>query len=107
MAAGSGNQPSERRSVFASTTGGVMTREVGAITGDLELATTMEDDRLVARVRYAGADEWYEIEGSPAPVEATLDPDEAHRLLVEHLGRPGPVTQGNEEPVSLEGFVPA
>ena len=85
-----------------------MTREAGAITGDLELATTMEDGSLLtARVRYAGADEWYEIEGSPAPVEATVDSDEAHRLLVEHLGRPGPVTQGNEEPVSLEGFTPA
>lgn len=107
MVAGSGNLPSERRSVFTSTVGGVMTVEAGTITGDLELATTMEDGRLLARVRYAGADEWYEIEGSPASVEATVDPDEAHRLLVEHLGRPGPVTQGNEEPVSLEGFAAA
>ena len=84
-----------------------MTREAGAITGDLELATTLEENRLLAKVRYAGADEWYEIEGSPAPVGTVGDPDEAHRLLAEHLGRPGPVTQGNEEPVSLEGFAPA
>jgi hypothetical protein len=97
----------ERRSIFASTAGGVMTREAGAITGDLELATRVEGDRLLARVRYAGANEWYEIDGSPAPIEATRDPDEAHRLLIEHLGRPGPVTQGNEEPVSLEGFTAA
>ena len=103
MEAGSG----EQRSVFASTAGGVMTREAGAITGDLELATRMEGDRLLARVRYAGANEWYEVEGSPAPIEATRNPDEAHRLLHEHLGRPGPVMQGNEEPVSLEGFNPA
>lgn len=84
-----------------------MTREVGAITGDLELATTMDDDRLLARVRYAGANEWYEIEGSPARVDAASNPDAAHRLLVEHLGRPGPVKLGNEQPVSLEGFSPA
>ena len=102
-----GGRHSERRSTFASTAGGVMTREAGAITGDLELATTVEDDRLLARVRYAGANEWYEVEGSPAPAEAVGDPDKAHRLLIEHLGRPGPVTQGNEEPVSLEGFAPA
>jgi hypothetical protein len=107
MATGAGERYSERRSVFTSTAGGVMTREAGAITGDLELATTMEDDGLLARVRYAGANEWYEIEGSPAPVETLGDPDEAHRLLIEHLGRPRPVIQGNEEPVSLEGFAPA
>jgi hypothetical protein len=105
MEPGSGVRHSERRSVFASTTGGVMTREAGAVTGDLELATIMEGDRLLARVRYAGANEWYEIEGSP--VEATGNPDEAHRLIIEHLGRPGLVTQGNEEPVSLEGFIQA
>jgi len=103
MAAGSG----ERRSVFASTVGGVMTREAGAITGDLELATTVEGDLLLARVRYVGANEWYEIEDSPEPIGATVNPDEVHRLLIKHLGRPGPVTQGNEEPVSLEGFAPA
>lgn len=102
-----GERHSERRSAFASTAGGVMTREAGAITGDLELATTMEDDRLLARVRYAGANEWYEVEGSPAPAGPIADPDKAHRLLIEHLGRPGPITQGNEEPVSLEGFTPA
>jgi hypothetical protein len=104
MESGSGDRR-ERRSAFASTTGGVMTREAGAVTGDLELATIVEGDRLLAKVRYAGAKEWYEIEGSP--VEATHDPDEAHRLLIEHLGRPGPVTQGNEEPVSLEGYTQA
>jgi hypothetical protein len=107
MEPGSGKQHSERRSVFASTAGGVMTREAGAVTGDLERATTVEDDRLLARVRYAGANQWYEIEGSPAPIELIGNPDEAHRLLIEHLGRPGPITQGNEEPVSLEGFAPA
>ena len=97
----------ERYSAFGSTVGGVMTREAGAITGDLELATRVEGGRLLARVRYAGADEWYEVDGPPVPAEAVGDPDGAHRLLVEHLRRPGPVTQGNEEPVSLEGFAPA
>ena len=107
MEPGSGVPQSERRSVFSSTTGGVMTREAGAVTGDLELAITVEGDRLVAKVRYAGANEWYEIEGSPARVEAAGNPDEEHHLIIEHLGRPGPVTLGNEEPVSLEGFTQA
>ncbi len=83
-----------------------MTREVGAITGDLELETTIEGDRLFARVRYAGANEWYEVAGSPAPFEGS-DPDRVHDLLALHLGRPGPIRHGNEEPLSLEGFSPA
>lgn len=39
--------------------GGVMTDEVGVVTGELTLATEVEGDRVVTlRVQYKGADEW-------------------------------------------------
>ncbi|MEW2516393.1 hypothetical protein [Streptomyces sp. NPDC046870] len=52
--------------------GGAMTDEVGVITGDLTVRTTLTDDRHTAcvTVQYTGADEWYTLTGSPAPIPA-------------------------------------
>jgi hypothetical protein len=42
-----------------------MTEEVGAVTGDLEVATRLlAADGIEVTVRYAGAEEWYTVEGS-------------------------------------------
>ena len=87
----------ERRSVFQSTTGGVMTVEAGAITGDLELSTATTPGGVTAKVRYAGADEWYAVEGSPA----ALPEAGAHERVLRLLTTPGPVELGNEMPVGL------
>src|SRR5918998_5185210 len=63
VASGTGE---ELRSEFVSTVGGVMTEEAGAVTGDLELLTRpAEVGALEALVRYAGAEEWYTVSGSP------------------------------------------
>ena len=43
-------------STFTSTTGGVMTEEAGALTGELELLCRPETGDLRVEVRYAGAD---------------------------------------------------
>jgi hypothetical protein len=96
------SSPGEARSVFASTTGGVMTEETGAVTGELELATRMEAGRVAVRVRYTGAEEWYTVKGSP--LSLTDDMEELHGRIVDHLRRPGPTVAGNEEPVSLYGL---
>ncbi|MFJ3713700.1 hypothetical protein [Streptomyces sp. NPDC090053] len=49
--------------------GGVMTDDVGVITGDLTLATALQPDgQARIRVQYTGADEWYTLTGSPTPV---------------------------------------
>ncbi|MFF4402467.1 hypothetical protein [Streptomyces sp. NPDC001480] len=50
--------------------GGAMTDEVGIITGDLTIATTLLPDGHAARVtiQYTGAKEWYTLTGSPAPI---------------------------------------
>ena len=100
----------EVRSTITSTTGGVMTKEVGAITGDLEIAMLPNAEGVIkVAVRYGGADEWYSVEGSPIEpgnIGGASKLRELHERIVEHLTTPGPVVEGNEEPVSLEGSSP-
>ena len=92
----------EFRSTFTSTTGGVMTKEAGAVTGDLELLCRPGAEGLGVLVRYAGADEWYTVSGGPVRVRG--NPDDAPGRVLGHLGTPGPVVDGNERAVTLEGF---
>ena len=55
-------------SLFKAGPGGVMTDDVGVVTGDLELRTTLADDgALTVEVRYEGADEWYRLLGRRLP----------------------------------------
>jgi hypothetical protein len=101
----------EIRSTFASTTGGVMTKEAGAVTGDLEISTRAEGVSLGVSVRYTGAEEWYTVEGSPISLsnKTPLSPDELselHRRVLGRLISPGRVVDGNELPVSLASFHP-
>ena len=95
------------RSSFRSTTGGVMTDEVGAISGELELLTrVMPDGGVVeAMVRYAGAQDLYTVSGSPLHA-VSAHPDQAehcaaHERILETLTTPGRVESGNEMPVDL------
>ncbi|MER5327025.1 hypothetical protein [Streptosporangium roseum] len=48
--------------------GGVMTDEVGVVTGDLTVATTVTGEQAETRVQYTGAEEWYILIGSPIPL---------------------------------------
>ncbi len=96
----------ENLSAFDSTTGGVMTVEAGAVTGELELATRTVSEGLRASIRYAGAEEWYTVEGCPLPLGnvSVPGPMELHRRVEEHLKTPGPAVDGNERATTLEGF---
>ncbi|MGW3209007.1 hypothetical protein [Streptomyces sp. NPDC001135] len=66
--------------------GGVMTDDVGVITGDLTVRTTPDPDGRTAHVnlQYTGADEWYTLTGSPTPI-----PEEGlaayHRDLLDRI----------------------
>ena len=100
-------QENERRSIISSTAGGVMTDEVGAVTGDLEIATRLDAENLYVSVRYSGAEEWYTVTGSPVSLGERFSLTDVHERVVSHLTRPGPVVDGNEEPISLEEFSPA
>ena len=91
----------EIRSTFTSTTGGVMTEEAGAITGELELRCRPGPEGLHVAVGYAGADDWYTVSGSP--VQAGGE-DETPERVLRHLRTPGPVVDGNEGAVTLAEF---
>lgn len=99
-------------STIHSTTGGVMTREVGAVTGELEICTRLVAEGLEVAARYAGADEWYAAAGSPVELGDDggclfpLELRELHEQVVGHLTTPGLTVDGNEEPVSLLAFSP-
>lgn len=79
----------DRRTVFTPPRGGVMTREVGVITGELELHTTADpsDGTLTVRVRYAGAGEWYTAPGGPYRLRDPRDHEVVHEVLINLLHR--------------------
>ncbi len=94
----------ELRSKFVSTVGGVMTEEAGAVTGDLELITRpgeSDEGGLEVLVRYAGAEEWYTVSGSPVGAGGE-DHRALHEAVLARLTTPGPVEEGNEQPVDLQ-----
>ena len=68
---------------------GVMTEEVGVVTGELELRTTCGPDSVVtAKVRYAGAEEWYRLRGGQCKLADAADHAAVHALLAGVLNRP-------------------
>ncbi|MFD7657980.1 hypothetical protein ACFV4N_28750 [Actinosynnema sp. NPDC059797] len=78
----------DRSSPFVAGPGGVMTDEVGVVTGDLELRTTLEDGVLRALVRYEGAEEWYAVTGASCRLADPRDQDAVHEVLLGVLNRP-------------------
>ena len=68
--------------------GGVMTDEVGVVTGELQLETTLADGRAALRVRYKEADEWYTVTGGSAPAADPAARDAVHAIAVALLNRP-------------------
>lgn len=69
--------------------GGVMTDEVGVVTGDLTLRTEVDDARsVVLRVQYKDAAEWYAVTGARATLADAKDVDAVHAIAVALLHRP-------------------
>jgi len=69
--------------------GGVMTDEVGVVTGDLTLRTEVEPDgSLTLRVQYREAAEWYVVTGGKAKLADPADIDAVHSIAVGLLNRP-------------------
>jgi hypothetical protein len=69
--------------------GGVMTDEVGVVTGDLTLRTELDDTGgVVIRVQYKDADEWYLVTGAKATLADPKDLDAVHDIAVALLNRP-------------------
>jgi hypothetical protein len=69
--------------------GGVMTTEVGVVTGPLTLKTELSGGGdIVVRVQYKDADEWYGVQGATAHVADPADLDAVHGIAVALLNRP-------------------
>ena len=69
--------------------GGVMTNEVGVVTGDLTVRTEVGDDgKVQIRVQYKDADEWYKLTGGKASVKDPADAAAIHKIVVGILNRP-------------------
>jgi hypothetical protein len=75
-------------SVLTAPPGGVMTDEVGVITGELELATRCASGAVTVWVRYAGAAEWYRLSGADCHLHDARDHHPLHSALVAVLHRP-------------------
>ncbi|BEL10930.1 hypothetical protein Q0Z83_091210 [Actinoplanes sichuanensis] len=69
--------------------GGVMTDEVGVVTGDLTLRTELsEAGEAVLSVQYKDAEEWYAVTGGRARLTDPADVDAVHAIAVGLLHRP-------------------
>ena len=69
--------------------GGVMTDEVGVVTGELTLRTEPAGKTgAVVTVQYKGADEWYTVTGGKVALHDPRDLDAVHALAVALLNRP-------------------
>jgi hypothetical protein len=79
----------QRTSDIVAGPGGVMTDEVGVITGDLTLRTELSaDGQVTLRVQYREADEWYAVTGGTAKLADPRDADAVHRIAAALLHRP-------------------
>lgn len=68
--------------------GGVMTDEVGVITGEVTLVTEAAGAEVTMTVQYKDADEWYHVTGGRFTVADPADAEVAHELAVKLLHRP-------------------
>ena len=69
--------------------GGVMTTEVGVVTGELTLRTGLSDaGEVTVHVQYKGAHEWYTVQGAKAHLGNKGDLDAVHTIAVALLDRP-------------------
>jgi hypothetical protein len=68
--------------------GGVMTDEVGVVTGDLTLRSEAHGTDVVVRVQYKDAAEWYTVTGGHCKLHDPKDLDAVHGLATGLLHRP-------------------
>jgi hypothetical protein len=80
--------PSDKTTDITAGPGGVMTDEVGVITGDLTVRTEVADGQVIVHVQYKDADEWYTLSGGKAPLKDEADLDAVHTIVTGILNRP-------------------
>ncbi|MFC5153961.1 hypothetical protein [Streptomyces amakusaensis] len=72
--------------------GGVLTDEVGALTGDLTVHTTWADGEAKVAVQYSGASDWFTMSGSPTPCDSEEASRTLHQAVVEAVASGGGAT---------------
>ncbi|AZB44644.1 hypothetical protein CEF21_21430 [Bacillus sp. FJAT-42376] len=78
----------ETKSTIFTATHGVMTTEVGVISGELELRTTCDNNGvLTLAITYAGAEEWYTLPGESYTLHDVRDHGVVHEMVVNVLER--------------------
>lgn len=80
--------PQSRTTDIVPGPGGVMTDEVGVVTGDLTLRTEYADGKVTLRVQYKDADEWYAVTGTSVTLADPAGLDAVHGVAVGLLNRP-------------------
>ena len=83
--------PDSRTTDIVAGQGGVLTDDVGVITGELTLRTDLSGDKFTLRVQYKEAEEWYVVTGGRLTLADPADLDAVHKLAVGLLDRPGEV----------------
>jgi F0F1-type ATP synthase epsilon subunit len=78
----------EQTSDITAGPGGVMTDEVGVVTGELTLRTELSEGQVTLRVQYKDADEWYAVTGGRATLKDEADLAAVHTIAVGLLNRP-------------------
>jgi hypothetical protein len=69
--------------------GGVMTDEVGVVTGDLTLRSEIgADGSFVVQVQYKDAEEWYTVTGAKGGLKDPADLAAVHSVVAGILNRP-------------------
>lgn len=68
--------------------GGVLTEEVGVVTGDLTVHTTWVDGEASVTVQYTGAADWFTVSGSPAPCPSERASRDLHDAVIEAVRGP-------------------
>lgn len=68
--------------------GGVMTDEVGTVTGDLTLAPEVAPDGTITlKVQYKDADEWYQVTDATVKVSDPANQQEVEQAVNDLLNR--------------------
>jgi hypothetical protein len=80
--------PSPIKTADVNAPGGVMTDEVGVVTGELTVRTSLEKDQVTVEVQYKDANEWYHVTGGRVALTDPADLDAVHTLIVNLLHRP-------------------
>jgi hypothetical protein len=83
-----GSATNSRTADITPGPGGVLTDEVGVVTGELTLRTEFRDGGITLSVQYKDADEWYVVTGGRVPVPDPGCLDAVHQLAVALLHRP-------------------